>query len=677
MEIVGVYSYFVAGIFFSLLLLLLITTGLKSFNSKILLCAIGASIVWSFHVYFSIQYNIQIYFTFLTELIKNSLWGLLCISLLTKSSSIRELFTPNHQLYWFYFIPLIALSVDLVFSFQLMNNTVWLYLAQLIQSISLLIIVEYLYRQGSSDFRWGFKPIAVIIAVIATVDFILYSTAVLLQHIDIHLFLVRGGFHVLLTPVLLVGVKRFKSLGVRIFVSREVVFHSTILIAISIYLTLMAATGYYLNFIGAGWSSYSQISFTVLALVILIFLFINETIRSRIKVFITKHFFANRYDYRQQWLSLNNCLDNPPSENYYHTALFAITQLFGINHGILFKINHNAKVQATINYDGDLSPWINFLNQYQHDKNQWIIDLDEYERYPDTYPTKYPHIDSIIGQNLKIIIPIFNHGNIIGYYVLSRPSHQELVNYEDRDLLITASQQLANYIALNEASTALSEAKQFDTFNQMSAFLVHDLKNEVGQLSLISTIATHHRDNPEFILDAFETVDNSVVKINKMLNQLRQKRPSENTAELVNIKPILINLCTQYSIKFQTAYTSNEMTLCIDDDKLSNILEHLIQNAQQAISQSGKVILDLAQSDSNCIISIIDDGCGMSSEFVKTRLFKPFDTTKGNAGMGIGAYEAKHFIESLGGEVMVESAVDQGTRISLVIAMPEITTQDE
>ena len=260
---------------------------------------------------------------------------------------------------------------------------------------------------------------------------------------------------------------------------------------------------------------------------------------------------------------------------------------------------------------------------------------------------------------------------------MSRPSHQELVNYEDRDLLITASQQLANYIALNEASTALSEAKQFDTFNQMSAFLVHDLKNVVGQLSLISTNATHHRDNPEFILDAFETVDNSVVKINKMLNQLRQKRPSENTAELVNIKPILINLCTQYSIKFQTAYTSNEMTLCIDDDKLSNILEHLIQNAQQAISQSGKVILDLAQSDSNCIISIIDDGCGMSSEFVKTRLFKPFDTTKGNAGMGIGAYEAKHFIESLGGEVMVESAVDQGTRISLVIAMPEITTQDE
>ena len=55
----------------------------------------------------------------------------------------------------------------------------------------------------------------------------------------------------------------------------------------------------------------------------------------------------------------------------------------------------------------------------------------------------------------------------------------------------------------------------------------------------------------------------------------------------------------------------------------------------------------------------------MSEEFISDRLFKPFDTTKGNAGMGIGAYEAKQYIESIGGEVEVTSTENQGTRISL------------
>jgi len=672
MDTVGLYTYFVAGVFFSFLLLLLITTGLKTLNSKILFAAIAASTIWSFHVFVSISYNIPIYFTFLSELIKNTFWGMLCVSLLTKTESLIELLTVNHRLSWYYFIPIIAVIIDLSFIFGGINDTTLLFFAQLIQAIALLIMVEFLYRQGSSNFRWGFKPIAVFVAAIALIDMILYSTSVLLHGIDFDLFYLRASFHLLLGPVLLIGIKRFKSLGVRIFISREVVFHSTILIGISLYLTLMAATGYYLNLIGGQWSIYSQLTFSGLALTIFAVLFINERVRRKIKVFISKHFFANRYDYRQQWIELNNCLASPPTDNFYHTALFALTQLFDIKHGILIKVKNSQHAHTAINYDGPLKLWFEFVSHYQRQPSQWIIDLDEYERFPDVYPNHLNELDQLIGQSLKIIVPIYNNNEIYGYFILSRPSHKELLNYEDRDLLMTASQQLVGYLALNEASIKISETKQFDTFNQMSAFLVHDLKNVVGQLSLISSNSIKHKDNPEFIADTFDTVANSVTKINKMLTQLRKKNANVNADSSVNIKDLLVKISKIYSLNINNLQIQSDIELVLDSDKFANILCHLIQNSLEAAGKNGKVELHLNHHDSNCLVSVIDNGCGMSDEFIRTRLFKPFDTTKGNAGMGIGAYEAKHFIESIGGEIVVNSIINEGTSIILTIPMVSI-----
>ena len=61
----------------------------------------------------------------------------------------------------------------------------------------------------------------------------------------------------------------------------------------------------------------------------------------------------------------------------------------------------------------------------------------------------------------------------------------------------------------------------------------------------------------------------------------------------------------------------------------------------------------------------------MSEEFINTRLFKPFDTTKGNAGMGIGVYEAKQFIEGLGGVMQVTSFEDEGSIFQLTIPLTD------
>ena len=667
MEIIGGYSYLIVGIFFIFLLLLLITTGLRNVNSKVLFGAILISGFWSIHQYSTIINGHSQYPILVLELLKNIAWGFLCISLLIKTDSIAGLINFKHKLRWFYVVVLASVLVSVCFNFKIITDPIWLFMSQLIQAISLLVMVEFLYRQGSSDFKWGFKPIAFIISASAIVDFIVYSSAVLLQQLDFTLFAARGVLQIFIAPILLIGIKRFKSLGARIFVSREVVFHSTLLIGLSAYLSLMALTGYYLNYIGQSWSIYSQLTFIVLGLSILIFLFINENIRRKIKVFISKNFFANRYDYRQQWLSLNNGLKNSASDNFYHTALLAISKVFEIEQGHLFVANKTMTLKASLGPPLTSDLWAKCLLQHQLTKTQWIVDIDEYERYPDTYIEGFSFITTLTDQPLKIIVPIINDNSIFGYFVLSRPGHKELLNYEDRDLFITASQQIAQFLILNEASLTISEAKQFDAFNQMSAFLVHDLKNVAGQLALVSANAIKHRHNPEFVDDAFDTVAHSVDKINKMLNQLKKKSAATTENKQTNIYQVVNKLCQQYQLNTHYLSTSEQQEILLDCEKLTNILEHLIQNSQQATGKNGKVDLHLDYCDSHCIISVSDNGCGMSQDFINNRLFKPFDTTKGNAGMGIGAYEAKHFIESLGGEIKVISKVNQGTKISLAI----------
>lgn len=579
------------------------------------------------------------------------------------------MFSLKHQFSWFF--PTVALCVVILTLAinGLLDEIYWLFMSLLMLSISHLVMVEFLYRQGSSEFKWGFKPLAIAIAAYAIVDLTIYSTSIITTQLNHELFWARGAIYLCLVPLLIIGIKRQKSLGVRLFISREVVFHSTLLLGISLYLIAMSVVGYYLALIDGQWGVFSQIIFIILALSILIFLFLNETLRNKIKVFISKHFFANRYDYRQQWLKLNANLATTTHNDYKETALNALMDLFDIKHGALYQFNANNQLElaATIGIEAPLTNWSLFLKEYQSQSKQWIIDLDEYERFPEIYPTSISGISSMINDTMRVIVPMQGQQKLSGYFILSRPGHNQIVNYEDRDLLFTAAQQLANFLDLNKANQEILEASQFAAFNRMSAFLVHDLKNIVAQLSLVSSNAINHRNNPEFIDDTFDTVENSVTKMNKMLAQLRHEQTVQNQQRSVSLHELFTEVVASSNKRVPTPDIECEknVILYLNSEKLTNIIMHLVQNAQQACTEGDTIKLTHYHKDHCDTIVIEDTGCGMSEKFLKTRLFKPFDTTKGNAGMGIGAFEAKQYMESIGGAISVDSVEQQGTRISL------------
>jgi putative PEP-CTERM system histidine kinase len=330
-----------------------------------------------------------------------------------------------------------------------------------------------------------------------------------------------------------------------------------------------------------------------------------------------------------------------------------------------FTVRHSAGIKLDESFDNDLMLLEHFT------KNQgWIIDINEYDEDPLLYPGLFLKSKAWNAVGVNILVPIFIGKDFYGFFILANSDEENKLNWEDRDLLFAIAKQLGNFISLNEANDKLAESKQFDAFNQMSAFLVHDLKNIQAQLALITSNAIQHRDNPDFVDDVFETVESATERLAKVLAQLRNKQVAQSNSKSVELGDIIEKVVKQCNVR-QPQVIINHQTAClatIDDERFFSVMNHLIQNAQEATTDDGWVKITLTKNQNRINIVVSDNGCGMSGSFIKTRLFKPFDTTKGNAGMGIGVFEAKQFFESIEGSLTVESVEGQGTK--MIISLP-------
>jgi putative PEP-CTERM system histidine kinase len=326
-----------------------------------------------------------------------------------------------------------------------------------------------------------------------------------------------------------------------------------------------------------------------------------------------------------------------------------------------FRVGFEGK--SLIKYDDSA---IQFLQS-----KQWIIDLYEYQATPEIYGEEdfSPWLDS--KQDIWLLIPLLQQDKLKAFIALAQPRVSKVLNWEDHDLLRTVGMQLATAFGLSQTSEELSTARQFEAYSRLSAFVIHDLKNLVAQVSLIVKNAEKHKTNPEFIDDAIETLENVVTKMQKLVNQLRQRNQKDNRAT-INLVSVIKDIIKQQSAHFPRPVFQTDLQQCLisgEQENISAILGHLVQNAQDATEDDGSIVLRLEQRDKKALIKVIDTGCGMDNKFMTERLFKPFDTTKGNAGMGIGVYEAKSHILKHSGTISVQSQLGQGTTFSICLPL--------
>ncbi|MBB1077938.1 PEP-CTERM system histidine kinase PrsK [Rhodoferax sp. 4810] len=684
---VGFISYFAAFLAYTIFSILLLTAWRGRLTGAFALAATGSSVLWTGIALLWIDsdhaHSIWQWLNSIVEWFRNSTWLLFLtyILVIERDNSIRRT--------WFAFIIIVLFStafLTIVLPIWLdASGELWYSLllkSQLFGAIGIavvgLLLIEQLYRNRRFSNRWSIKHLCLGLGAIFAYDLFFYSEALLLQHINLRLWEARGLVNALVVPLIAVSTARNPSWSLELHVSRDVVFHSATLTGVGLYLIAMSGAGYYIQFIGGNWGIVLQTVFLFAAAVLLILLLFSAQLRARLRILLNTHFFSFKYDYREEWLRFTKNLA-AGGEDVTAAVISALGMIIGSQEGWLW-VRREAGGFECAGYVNTTAPLVTFEPEHHSlpvflARTGWVIDLDEYHHRPDVYnELECPNWLLQLPQ-ARLVIPLLLRNTLFGFVVLSQPRYQQTLNWEDRSLLKTAGLQAAVHVARHIADQALVRARQFEAFNQLSAYVAHDLKNLLAQQSLIVSNAEKHKHNPAFIEDVIQTVRSSVERMQRLMAQLRDGVRGDQL-EVFALDVVLNEvIASRIKIKPAPQLLDSELNLQVraDRDRLRTVFSHLLQNAQEATNMQGQVTVRLQRHGNNhALIEIADDGCGMTVEFIRERLFRPFDSTKGLTGMGIGVFESRELIRLLGGELTVQSQAKIGTVFRMVLPIQPI-----
>ncbi|MCP5159801.1 MAG: PEP-CTERM system histidine kinase PrsK [Gammaproteobacteria bacterium] len=686
----GMIGYGASAIGWLILFLLLLTSWRGRLQGGLLVVAVLATLLWALRASFyagagvaKIDWLYQV-----LEVAHNAAWLIFLAALL--EPLVCEIWT-RRWMQWFWVVltgyAAVLLAADLQslldFGFDLPVDAA--ILGHIGLAIAGMALIEQLFRNTHPQRRWATKFLYLGLGLLFAYDFFLYADALLFKRLDPVIWEARGLVGSLAAPLIAIAAARNPEWSMEVFVSRRVVLHSATIFGAGIYLLTMAGAGYYVRIYGGAWGTTLQFAFLVGAGVLLAALLFSGQLRARALVLMNKHFFDYKYDYREEWLKFIGTLSSgDPNEPPRERVIRAVAEIVHSTGGSLWVrrepggfawvASHNRRDQGelAIRIEPSDSSLMRFL-----EKRQWVIELDEYWREPELYGDLALPSWLREARRVWLIVPLLLGEHLQGFLVLAESRAPQRINWEDRDLLKTAGRQAASYVALLEASEALSEARQFEAFHRLSAYVVHDLKNIAAQLALVVANAARHGQNPAFVEDAFRTVTNATERMNRLLAQLR-KEPPASAARALALKTAVHRAVEARAVQrpapVARVVTDDEPWVQVDPERLVAVLEHLIQNAQDATKAEGQVEVVVYSEKQMAVVAVRDNGCGMDERFVREQLFRPFTTTKGNAGMGIGVYESREFAHAAGGELAVESQIDQGTTFFLRLPLVENPT---
>lgn len=534
---------------------------------------------------------------------------------------------------------------------------------RMIVAITGLVLLHHIALASAPATRGGVRLALAALAVMWSFDLTLYATARVAEVWPVGLVAMRGWAMAGVAALLTVAVHRGGDWTLR--PSRAVAIRSLSLGAVGLYVAAMVlATGLFAD-VGGLSGRALQTAFVAGATATLIGLLASPWLRAWMKVKVAKHLFDHRYDYRHEWLRFTATLARPDSEAPLDERIvMAIANLTDSPAGLLLVA------------DGD---GLGVGRGWKWEGNEGAIDhalaahLVSYDRILDldTLRTETGEERALVPAWLIdrpdawAVVPLVHAGRLAGAVVLARPAVTRALDWEDFDLLRVAGRQGASYLAEARAAAALGEAQRFDEFNRRFAFIIHDVKNLVSQLTLVARNAERHADNPAFRADMIATLQDSCGRMSALLQRLSQHsggradppRPTEIIA-------IVERIARQRRGQHPLAITGGSAVALVDPVRFEQILSHLIQNAIEASPADAPVTIAVAVDPANVTVTVVDRGCGMTAAFVRDELFRPFASSK-DGGFGIGAFEARQLAEAMDGRVSVDSAPDAGTRFTV------------
>lgn len=545
---------------------------------------------------------------------------------------------------------------------------------RLIIIVASFILLENIVRNTHADHWWSLKFLSIGLGAVLTYDLFLYADGLMFSALSKNLVGTRGAVYAVTVPLLFIATMRRQMWQEKILLSHKSAFYSSAIIVIGAYLTVMALAAYYIRQLGGTWGPVVQVFFLFGAAVTIIVVVFSGSLRAALRVVVAKHFYRYKYDYRDEWLRFTRTLSETQSGSpvglRIAQAIAAVVDSTGaalwLRDGSRFTVatTYNARASSLAEQD------VQSLAEFMTGKG-WIINLEEWRQCPERY----------VGLNLPptvlaiergwIIVPLLHRAELIAFALLLRPRAPRVLDWEDFDLLKLIGRHAASFLAEQQAIRALTEAHQFDRFNRRTAFIMHDIKNVVSQLSLIAGNIPRHGDKPAFREDLAMAINQAVGRMKQLLECLRDDGVAK--VEPVAIKAVLQNLVAMTAdgrAVLEVEANADALRVPAQEERLRAMVSHLLQNAVEATDDGKRVCLSLGRSRDNCLIEVSDDGTGMTPAFVADELFKPFRSTK-SSGLGIGAYQCREYARELGGDIEVISSPGAGTTMRIVLPLAE------
>jgi putative PEP-CTERM system histidine kinase len=550
----------------------------------------------------------------------------------------------------------------------------------LLVAIGALMLVHNLYAGAAAASREVLRWSTIALAGVFGYDLNLHTIAYLGGESPAMLVALRGVFAGAMIGLFAIGANaRGASLQLR--PSRAVTFQTLSLLVIGSYLALMVLVTRSLALIGGDIARTGQIVFLVIAIVSAIIWLPSERVRSWIRVMAAKHLFQHRYDYRGEWLRFTRTIGRGSggSASFHERAVKAIADITDSPAGLLLIPNEEAQLELTARWNWPTIEVPAMASEYALsgllETNHHILDLDEVRAGVDYHGEAAEVPDWLReAEDAWALVPLIHFERLVGAIVLARPRIKRRLDWEDFDLLRVAGQQLASYLAEQAGQQALMDASRFDEFNRRMAFVMHDIKNLASQMSLLAANAEKHADNPAFRADMLVTLRKSSEKLTALLARLgRYGAGPVHELGRLDLAPLAQGIAGRFAGVHPVTVTRAEAIEVVGDrDSLEQALIHLVQNAIDASEPRAPVYVQAWRDGITGRIDIVDTGHGMSPEFVRTSLFKPFVSSK-QGGFGIGAFEARELIRAMGGRLTVESREGVGSRFSVTLPLPEAT----
>lgn len=553
----------------------------------------------------------------------------------------------------------------------------------LLMAVIGVLLTENLYRNADKETRWAFKHLCFGLATLFVYDFFMYSEAALFSRLDPNLSTARGLVNAIAMALIGVSATRSKDWPIDIHVSRRVVFHTVTLMAGGTYLLVMAVTGYAVGTIDATWSGPLQVTFFAASILILVVVFSSESVRAWIRRFIAENFFSYKYDYREEWLQF---IDRVSIEDRSTTIADRIVR------SMSDLVESTSAALWIYRSDDDA-----FIPRSRWNIGQSLPSMAASAPLPKLFSVKSKLID-ISSSDVEVpeeirnidrawlIVPLTHRDSLLAILVLGAPRAARSIDWEDEQLLLTAGSQAASYLAEEILSQDLLLVRRFADLNRRFAFVVHDIKNLTGQMSLMVANAEKYGDDPEFQKDMLHTVRDGLGRMRHLLVKLKEGPDTlvagSTIVDVCEIVSFLAEEWGRQSATIDVHVPAKRLHIEGDKEGLISSLNQLVQNAVEAIDSNDRVSVALSVSDDQVRVDVSDNGPGMTQEYVTQNLFEPMDSTKSD-GYGLGAYQVREIVRSMGGQLDVNSEIGVGTTFTLLfpivsgVAAPKVVSSNE